>query len=205
MLKKENLYEKKHFYVCSCGGSGSYMLTYALRKYGNVSHVHTRTPPNELKYAKHDIFTNEKVPTEYIKNHYVIYLYRNPARVLCTSVFNEEDRERHLKNIQSPDTQSTVDDIILYKQDLYGLCDFYKNYTSINKSLNYKIICVKFEDLFEKKDELSAVLGIGQLNLQMKRTPYLHSRYEQLVDIYEPIIVEMENNQSIFLAGNVNF
>ena len=201
MLKKQNLYEKKHFYVCSCGGSGSYMLTYALKKYGNVYHVHTRTPPIELKYAKHDMFTDEKVPPECIKNHYVIYLYRNPARVLCTGVFNGEDRERHLNNIQSPDTQSTVDDIILYKEDLYGLCDFYKNYTSVNKSFNYKIICVKFEDLFKKKDELSAFLNVGPLNLKMKSNMYVDSRYKELADIYESLINEMEKNESIFLAG----
>ena len=201
MLKKQNLCEKKHFYVCSCGGSGSYMLTYALKKYGNVYHVHTRTPPIELKYAKHDMFTDEKVPPECIKNHYVIYLYRNPARVLCTGVFNGEDRERHLNNIQSPDTQSTVDDIILYKEDLYGLCDFYKNYTSVNKSFNYKIICVKFEDLFKKKDELSAFLNVGPLNLKMKSNMYVDSRYKELADIYESLINEMEKNESIFLAG----
>tara|TARA_Y100000389_G_scaffold134728_1_gene132170 strand:+ start:381 stop:989 length:609 start_codon:yes stop_codon:yes gene_type:complete len=201
MLKKQNLCEKKHFYVCSCGGSGSYMLTYALKKYGNVYHVHTRTPPIELKYAKHDMFTDEKVPPECIKNHYVIYLYRNPARVLCTGVFNGEYRERHLNNIQSPDTQSTVDDIILYKEDLYGLCDFYKNYTSVNKSFNYKIICVKFEDLFKKKDELSAFLNVGPLNLKMKSNMYVDSRYKELADIYESLINEMEKNESIFLAG----
>ena len=203
MLKKQNSREKKHFYVCSCGGSGSYMLTYALKKYGNVYHVHTRVPPNELKYAKHDMFTDEKVPPECINNHYVIYLYRNPARVLCTGVFNGQDRIRHLKNIQSPDTESTVDDIILYKEDLYGLCDFYKNYTSINKCFNYKIICVKFEDLFKKKDELSAFLNVGPLNLRMKSNIYVDSRYEELVDIYEPLINEMETKESIFLAGNV--
>ena len=41
---------KKTFYVCSYGGSGSKMLCSALRKYGNTKHIHSRKPPEKLEY-----------------------------------------------------------------------------------------------------------------------------------------------------------
>ena len=47
---------KKHFYVCSYGGSGSKMLCSALNKYGKTTHIHSRMPPNNLEYIG-----NEKV------------------------------------------------------------------------------------------------------------------------------------------------
>ena len=41
---------KKIFYVCSFGGSGSKMLCSALKVYGKVKHIHSRNPPNNLEY-----------------------------------------------------------------------------------------------------------------------------------------------------------
>ena len=41
---------KKIFYVCSYGGSGSKMLCSALKKYGETIHIHSRKPPNNLEY-----------------------------------------------------------------------------------------------------------------------------------------------------------
>ena len=37
-----------------------------------------------------------------------------------------------------------------------------------NKNRNYKIYCVKYEDIFDKQDELSSLLGVGKLNMVNK-------------------------------------
>jgi len=45
---------KKIFYVCSYGGSGSKMLCSALKKYGETIHIHSRKPPNNLEYIRNE-------------------------------------------------------------------------------------------------------------------------------------------------------
>ena len=43
--------EKKIFYICSYGGSGSSLLFKSLEKYGNAYHIHSRYPPDKLEYV----------------------------------------------------------------------------------------------------------------------------------------------------------
>jgi hypothetical protein len=71
---------------------------------------------------------------------------------------------------------------------LHKIREFYDNYTTPNKKRNYKIYCVKYEDIFDKQDELSELLGIGKLNLvnQSTRTTGEHRLdeiYADLIDI----------------------
>ena len=40
-------------------------------------------------------------------------------------------------------------DIYNTNSDLYKIEDFFDNYTTPNKDRNYKIICVKYEELLE--------------------------------------------------------
>ena len=59
-------------------------------------------------------------------------------------------------------------DILDSKKDLYKIREFYDNYTKPNKKRNYKIYSVKYEDIFNKKDELSKLLGIEKLDIVNK-------------------------------------
>jgi hypothetical protein len=192
----------KTFYVCSYGGSGSKMLCNALSKYGNIEHIHSRKPPNKLEYigkknggnVYHEWFNGIKIPDNKINDYYVIYIYRNPINAIL-SRFNNIS---HLMHIQVP-KYVVLDDILSSKEDKYGIIDFYNNYTSINKDRNYKIYCVRYEDLFNKQDELSNILNIGPLNLIKKETPKEINKYtkDTLNIIYGELINKMNNNPFI--------
>ena len=73
------------------------------------------------------------------------------------------------KNLSRND-QCTIEDVIQQGKDLYGIQEFFDNYTKPNPKRNYKIICVKYEELFEKQNELSELLNIGPLNLIKKES-----------------------------------
>ena len=64
-----------------------------------------------------------------------------------------------------------------------------------NTKRNYKIYCVKYEDIFNKQDELSKVLGIGKLNLTNKSNR--KSGDNELSEIYADLIEEMNNTEFI--------
>jgi hypothetical protein len=199
----------KTFYVCSYGGSGSWMLYDALSKYGNVVHIHSREPPVSLEYtgnqgggdAYHEWFNGIKISDNKLDEYYVIYLYRNPiysiySRFVDHGIHNIKD---HLKHIQCPNIDYTLKDIIKQKQDLYKLEEFHRNYTQTDKDRNYKIYCVNYKEIFEKQDELSSLLGIGKLNLIKKETKRDVPSNERIIlnDIYKDLIDTMNNNDFI--------
>ena len=78
---------KKCFYVCSYGGSGSKMLCSVLNDYGKTKHIYSRKPPNNLEYIGYEKggntynewFNGVVIPEENLKYYYVIYIYRNPS------------------------------------------------------------------------------------------------------------------------------
>ena len=191
---------KKIFYVCSYGGSGSKMLCSALNKYGETRHIHSRIPPDNLEYIGNENggktyvewFNGIPVPDTKTKDYYVIYIYRNPSFSIPSRFRNPD----HLKHIQT-DSSIKLQDVLSSKQDLYNIREFYDNYTTPNKKRNYKIYCIKYEDIFDKQDELSSLLGIGELNLVNKsnRTKSI----KQLDDIYSDLIDEMHTNKFIMV------
>ena len=144
----------KNFYVCSYGGCGSYMLCDQLRKYGNVEHIHSRNPPLELEYIGDkgggtsycEWFNGIKIPENELNDYYVIYLYRNPIK----SILSRFHMINHLIHIQCNNFYTTIDDVINTGIDLYGIKEFYNNYTNISIRRNYKIYCVKYDDIFNK-------------------------------------------------------
>lgn len=157
----------KTFFVCSYGGSGSKMLCNALSKYGDVKHVHSRNPPDKLEYvyqnwidgvplpneetkSKHlEWFSGVAVPIDEIKNYYIIYIYRNPSFSIPSRFINPD----HLFNIQcNPNVK--FENVLKTGNDLYKIKEFHYNYTKPNSNRNYKIYCVKYEDIFDKQDEL---------------------------------------------------
>jgi hypothetical protein len=177
------------------------MLTNALRKYGNVRHIHSRNPPNNLEYVGndkngktyHEWFNGIIIPEKELNNYYVIYIYRNPSFAIQSRFKNPE----HLKHIQI-DESIKLDNVLKTKKDLYKIREFYDNYTKPNEKRNYKIYCVKYEDIFDKQDDLSKLLGIGKLNIKNKSST--KNSIEELDYIYSDLIAEMNKNKFIIIS-----
>lgn len=187
------------FYVCSYGGCGSKMLCKALKKYGTVAHIHSRNPPTELEFVNlyTEFFNGEKVPEKYLNQFKVIYIYRNPIKS-CYSRF-ANDNPNSLRNIQCQPGVS-FKRVIEEKKDLYGFREFYDNYTTKNPKRNYKIICVKYEDIFDKQNELSKILNIGPLGLVKKETQREQIHLDVLTEIYKEFNEVIDKNDFIFIS-----
>ena len=192
---------KKHFYVCSYGGSGSKMLCSALSAYGETKHIHSRNPPNSLEYigcekggnTYQEWFNGVVIPEEKLKYYYVIYIYRNPSFSIPSRFLNP----KHLEHVQI-DKSIKLKDVFKSKKDLYKIREFYDNYTKPNKKRNYKIYCVKYEDIFDKQDELSKLLGIGKLNMVDKSSR--KNSNKELDNIYGDLIAGMKKNEFITIV-----
>ena len=105
---------------------------------------------------------------------------------------------KHLEHIQT-DKSIKLNDVLSSRKDLYKVQEFYDNYTKPNKKRNYKIYCVKYEDIFDKQDELSNLLGIGKLNIVKKKSAGSNSNKE-LDNIYKNLITEMNRNDFIKIS-----
>ena len=188
------------FYVCSYGGSGSKMLCNALSKYGNVEHIHYRNPPLELEYIGNkngvkcyrEWFNGVKIPKDELHKYTVIYIYRNPVASILSRFYIPE----HLEHVQV-DKNIKLQDVLNEKKDLYGITEFYNNYTE-SKKRNYPIYCIKYEDIFNKQNEISKILNVGPLNLSNKSTA--ERRNHELEYIYKDLIDKMSKNPSIFIS-----
>ena len=189
---------KRIFYVCSYGGSGSKMLCSALNKYGKTKHIHSRNPPNNLEYIGNEKggktysewFNGIVIPEEELKNYYVIYIYRNPS----FSIPSRFLAPNHLEHVQI-DSSIKLKDVWDSKKDLYKIREFYDNYTKPNEKRKYKICCVKYEDIFDK---LSKLLGIGKLNMVNKS--FRKNSLKELDNIYGELIAEMNKNKFIIIS-----
>lgn len=146
------------FYVCSYGGCGSKMLCSYLSRFGTVHHVHSRNPPQRLTGVGVNVydewFNNIEVPEGEILRYKVIYIYRNPVK----SILSRFELPGHLEHIQCPN-KVTLEDVLREGKDLYGIEEFFENYTS-KAGRNYNVYCVKYEDLFENMREFNEVLGL---------------------------------------------
>lgn len=87
----------------------------------------------------------------------MLYIYRNPN----FSILSRFIYPIHLEHIQC-DINIKLEDVLSTGEDLYKIREFYDNYVKPNEKRNYKIYCVKYEDIFSKQDELSKLLNIGK-------------------------------------------
>lgn len=169
----------KIFYICTYGGCGSKVLQKYLNNFGKTYHVHDPNPPillegvgdnviHKFKYQPnrtHNGFFNKKiVPSSELNNIFVIYIYRNPIKSIISRFTVQGNLEKnpkaHLENIKgNPDI--TINDVINTEKDLFNLEKFFDNYTTINEKRNYKIICIKYEELWNNIEELNKILNIG--------------------------------------------
>ena len=192
------------YYICSYGGCGSKMLMNALQKYGNVYHIHSRNPPVKLEYignenggnSYEEWFNGVRIPENEINDYTVIYIYRNP----CNAILSRFLIPEHLEHIQS-NKKITITDVINSNQDLYNINEFYNNYIQ-NNNRNYKIYCLKYEDVFDKQDELSNLLNIGKLDIIKKETVKQDEELyiNKLTEIYKELIDKMNRNEFITIS-----
>ena len=184
---------KYEFYICSFGGCGSWMLAQYLSRYGDVTHIHSRNPPDILQRAdcesKH--FINEfKSP----RNVHVIYIYRDPVKAMH-SVERRHDIKAHCKNIEC--SESNVFGMCLLNEDVFGLEEFFDNYT-MTKRRNYNIVCVKYETLELNMQRLNVALGIidnPQFYPIFKETPVETPE----VKVFDRLRLKMNNMLPIML------
>lgn len=194
----------KVFYICSYGGSGSKMLTKALSAYGHVEHIHSRSPPEKLEYVGYngggrsyvEWFNSIPIPESELKRYYVIYIYRNPVHAIYSRF--SPSRPNHCINVQL-DKKVELNDVVRTKTDLFKLEEFYRNYTTPNSKRNYEIICVKYEDIFDKIDDLTKLLGVGSIQIKKNETEREKTHYDELCEIYKNVLREMESNDFIMI------
>ena len=94
-------------------------------------------------------------------------------------------------------------DVLEKNDDLYKIKEFYKNYTTPNSERNYKIIYIKYEDLFDKTKELEKILNIEHIHIEKKETNREYPEYDKLYNIYKDLIDEMENKPLLKLYKNI--
>ena len=198
---------KHNYFICSYGGSGSKMLTAYLKNFGNVFHIHSRNPPEYLtkpgttfKIKKNQYlewFTETLIPNNELKNYTVIYIYRNPVNAILSRFYNPD----HLIHIES-DPTIKIEDIITKEKDLYGIEEFFDNYTIHKKK--YNIICIKYEDFFDNIENINKILKIKNCpELYPKKIEKKYDNKEKnrmkLEQIYEKLINKMNKFDSIYI------
>lgn len=198
---------KHNYFVCSYGGCGSKMLSAYLNNFGNVFHMHSRDPPEyltragtnsrEVKNEYREWFTNKRIPDEELKNCTVLYIYKNPVN----AIFSRFDNPNHLRHVET-NTSTTIENVVKTQKDLYGIEEFFENYTV--KKKNYDIVCVKYEDFFDNIETLNKILNIeNKPHLYPKKRESTYQKKEkyrpELEKVYRTLIKRMKNLDPVFI------
>lgn len=201
-----NIFNKNmNYYVCSYGGCGSTIIFKYLSNFGNVYHIHDRFPPSKLCYigkentsepVYEEWFNKTEIPEENLKCYKVLFLYRNPIDVIFSRfVQTRGPNIPHLQHIKCINNGLIgLGDIINNNKDLYGLEQFYDNYT-IPKDRNYEIYCIKYEDFFNNIDIFNKVLGIPDIKrlYPIKKERRKKKTFvKELTQIYYNLMLKME-------------
>ena len=196
--QRNHLNPEMTYYVCSYGGCGSYMLCAYLKKFGNVEHIHSRKPPKNLEYigtkntnnpTYFEWFNGVEIPDKDLKNYKVIYLYKDPVK----AIYSRFESSDHLQHVQC-DPTIKFNQVANSEKDLYGLEEFFDNYTTKEESRNYPIYCVKYEDFWNNLPEFNAKLGIPDnpnLYPVRKETNREQIHNQILYKIYNPLLKKM--------------
>lgn len=172
------------FLVCSYGGSGTSMLTRKLVKYGTARPIHS-LPPAKLEGYRDCVFSGEELSEEELNKTTVIYIYKNPVNAVY-SRYNKEHFRRYLR------FENSFDDLVEQKRDVFNLEKFFDAWTDPSTERNYKVICVKYDEIFEKEEELCKVLGIGKLGLVKRETKREMPHRDIVEKVYEKLNQKIE-------------
>jgi len=192
-----------NFYICGSGGCGSTILFKYLSLFGNAYHIHDRYPPNKLKYTgkentDKDVysewFNDVEISEDNLKKYKVIFIYRNPVEIIFSRFGKTNPNIPHLQHIMcNNDGNIKFSDIINKKKDLYGIEEFFDNYT-VSKERNYDIYAVKYELFWNNISLFNNVMGIPdikELYPVKKETPKRYSYVTELNQIYKSLINKM--------------
>jgi len=215
--KNDNPYKRdsrKNFYVCSYGGSGSTLLYRYLNKFGTAHHIHSKNPPLKLEKVTGEHFNGIQIDESELKNYTVIFIYKNPIKAIFSryAIVDKNNNflsykppnylpyKPHLKNVECDRDDISLNDCISENKDLYKLEEFFDKYTTPDKNRNYKILCIKYEDLWQNIEYLNYTLGIPTIKdsfPKKRETVRKNTIPEKLNEIYKPLIQKMEKMKFI--------
>lgn len=193
-----------NYYICSSGGCGSTLLMEYLSHFGNVYHIHDRYPPEKLCYIGNEHssenvytewFNKTEIPDDKLHLYKVIFIYRDPIKVIFSRFIQPQGPNiAHLQHIKCINNGLIgLKDIVNTGIDLYGLEQFYDNYTN-PKNRNYQIYCVKYELFFKNISLFNKVLGLPDIRhlypVKNERAKYL-THLQELSTIYYRLIMKM--------------
>lgn len=194
-----------NYYICSSGGCGSTLIFEYLKTFGNVYHIHDRYPPEKLCYVgkentTEDVysewFNTTEIPDDKLQFYKVIFIYRNPIYVIFSRFIQPQGPNiAHLQHIKCKNNGLIgLGDIVNNGMDLYGLEEFYNNYTS-SKKRNYSIYCVKYEDFFNNIDLFNETIQIPNIKAlyPTKNERRKHFTYLKILSIiYYKLLIKMQ-------------
>ena len=206
-----NYFNKEmNYYICSYGGSGSTVLFNYLSNFGNVYHIHDRQPPSKLTHVGrnntqeeiyNEWFNNVEIPPDKLKNYKVIFIYRSPIPVIFTRFAQRHGPNvPHLQHIKCQNNGNiNLFDVIRTKRDLYGLEEFFDNYT-VAKDRNYDIYSVKYELFWNNISLFNRAIGIPDVKelypIKQER-PRTFSFVKELNFIYNSLTNKMNHMKFI--------
>jgi hypothetical protein len=174
-----------------------------LSYFGKVYHIHSRKPPKKLtyigqennnKYVYDEWFNDVKIDKNNLYKYQVIYIYKNPI----SAIYSRFENPEHLYHIQC-DNNIKISDIIKSQKDLYGINEFFDNYTK-KDNRNYNIYCVKYDDFWDNIELFNKTLNIpdNKCLYPIKReTERNYKNIEELKTIYSTLINKMNNMKCI--------
>jgi len=153
--------QKKKIIVVSSGGCGSWCLVRYFRSIGyEATHIHSRYPPSKLRYGSdQEKFSDRVVKEDDMENIKVIYIFRENIEKSIYSRFVERNWKQHLKHIECFHPDASFENLLSKKVDLFGLENFFDNWTTSSPERNYKIYCIKYETLFDNIVEIMNIIG----------------------------------------------
>lgn len=210
---KTHFNKNMNYYICSFGGSGSTVLFQYLSNFGNVYHIHDRFPPSKLQHVGknnsiediyNEWFNNVEIPESEIHNYKIIFIYRNPLKVIYSRL-TQKDRPNipHLQHIKCDNNGDiSLADVLNSRKDLYKLEQFFDNYTS-NQERNYRIYCIKYEQFWDNIPFFNNIIGIPdvkELYPIKHEAPKPVRHRHKLTCIYWSLINKMNNKAFIELV-----
>ena len=212
---KRHFNKNMHYYICSYGGSGSTVLFKYLSLFGNVYHIHDRYPPNKLTYVgknntTEDVysewFNSVEIPESQLQNYKVIFIYRHPIPVIFSRFAQAKGPNiphlQHIKCINNGNIHFA--DVLRSKRDLYGLEEFFDNYTTNPSNKNYQVYSVKYELFWNNIELFNSIIGIPDckdLYPVKQERPKSLSFVNELNFIYRSLINKMNNKPFITLIS----
>jgi hypothetical protein len=138
-------------WLCSTGGAGSNLLKDYLQEYINVKSPYSAA-----------LLTHHQEPVNVEKKGFkAIYLHADPFSIL-KSVKRRNLIERNIMKLNNSRSFGSSDKVLLE-----SVFKRFENWT--NKKVNYPILCVKYEALYESLDELSKFLNVPFDNFPAKK------------------------------------